>query len=87
MNEYVKSGILVALGGLVMWGLTKFTDQADIGAEAEVKRLAGEVFNEKIQTDSGVPLTQVVDNNTKELIKINTQLPSLIKSLEALSED
>ncbi len=87
MNEFFKSALMVAAGGLVMYALTDFLDKSDAGADAETKAIAVKVVSEMTTLPDGTTYGAALDANTKELIKINTQLPFIRDALEALSEE
>ena len=87
MNDFTKALLLVIATGIITWALTDLLDKSDAGADAETKAIAVKVVSEMTTLPDGTTYGAALDANTKELIKINTQLPFIRDALEALSEE
>ena len=79
MSDNQKTAIAVVITVLVTWGLTKFTDTVDAGADAQTKDIALEVIAEEMKMDNGKHVKHVVSEINERTIRIEEALRALVE--------
>lgn len=81
-----KEIITAAVAAIIGISITFAWGQMQKGSDADMKRIAKEVFKEESQTDMGQPLKTSVATLTIELTKLSENVGHLSKAVEALSD-